>query len=189
MKELIVKKTVIFFIILITVSAMVFFSYEKIVDSWFFPKGDEPFKLPQEFSFQVPEMDSLFITTRKIANEPIGASFYVIFSKDSLANPSDNQDYVKFEIEDGGITIVLNPNKKNNIYIKEPYKYDDLESVNVVNYNLQILERKEFNTLFYEPQIKTDPLILKYPYIEIHISTMSHLIFETKYSLGQTKIK
>jgi hypothetical protein len=181
------KKIIVFLIVLITVSAIVPFSCEKIVHALFFPQGEEPFKLPQEFSFRVPEMDSLFITTRKIQNEPIGASFYVIFSKDSLANLSDKQDYVEWETaEMSDIVIIFNPNEKNDIYIRSS---DYLDSVNVVNYNLQILKREEFNAMFFEPQVKTNPLILKYPYIQYHIITMSHSIFENKHSLGQIKIK
>jgi len=175
------KKIIVSLIVLVTVSVIVFFSYEKIVDAWFFPRGHEPFKLPQEFSFQVSEMDSLYITTLKKEN----AQFYVFFSKDSLVSPSKNQDYVKFETADmSDIVIVFNPNKKNDIYIANS---DYLDSVNVVSYNLQVLERKEFDSLFYEPQVKTAPRILKYPYIQYHIITMSHSIFENKHSYGETK--
>ena len=177
------KKKIVFLIILITILPMMFFSYEKIVHALFFPCGEEPFKLPQEFSFRVSEIDSLYITTLKKEN----AQFYVIFSKDSLANPSENQDYIKFETDDSGdIVIVFNPNEKNDIYIRSS---DYLDSVNVVNYNLQILKREEFNAMFFEPQVKTNALILKYPYIEFSIVTMSHSIFENKRSLGQIKIK
>ena len=62
-----------------------------------------------------------------------------------------------------------------------------LDSVNVVNYNLQVLERKEYYSSFYKQGLKTAPDTLKYPYISIHIVTMSHLIFENKYQLVQTE--
>jgi hypothetical protein len=176
------KKIAIFFIILVVVSVTIFFSCEKIADAWFFPNGKEMYKLPQSCSFRVSKMDSLFITTLKKAGV-----FYVIFSKDSLANLSESQDYVKFETSDmGDIGIVFNPNEKNNIYIKSS---NYLDSVNVVNYNLQVLEQKDYYSLFYKPGIKTAPDTLKYPYVSVHIITMSHLIFESKYQFVQTRIK
>ena len=178
------NKFIYWLIILLVVLSM--FSCEKIVHALFFPHGEEPYKLPQSFSFSVLGLDSLFVSTLKEEN----ARFYVVFSKDSLANPSKNQDYIKFDTNDSGdIGIVFNPNKKNDIYVRAS-KF--LDSVNATHYNLQILRSDEFDSLFYEPQIGTSPPILKYPFIKISIITSSHLIFldryVDKYSLVQTKI-
>ena len=170
--------------------AVLFFVADVILGIYFFYKdpfgierNKDKYKLPQEFSFQVPEMGSLFITTLKKEN----AQFYVIFSEDSLANLSKSQDYVKFRTADmSDVVIIFNPNEKNHIYVMSS---NYLDSVNVVNYDLQILKQKEFDARFFDPQIKTNPLILKYPYIQYIIITMSHNIYEDKYRLGQTKIK
>jgi len=137
---------------------------------------------PQENTFKVPEIDSLFITTSKRNN----GQFYVFFSKDSSKKALDFQNYIKFKTDNNGdINLVFNPDNSFTVFLRES---DYLDSVKVLNFNLKILHRDEFNSMFYKPRYKTNPLILKYPFIEVDIITMSNLIIINKYSIIQERI-
>ncbi|MFT4223181.1 hypothetical protein [Dysgonomonas sp.] len=131
-------------------------------------------KQQSDFSFQIAELD-LSITTSK----RIGAEFYVMFSKDSTSL-SDSIDYLKYETGDmSKINLIFNPLNKDSIYIE---KSEYLKSVSSINYNLKILEKSEFYSLFFEPQplVRSEPFMLKYPFIFVSIYTSTYGIYIKK---------
>lgn len=142
-------------------------------------------KKQSDFFFQIPEMD-LGITTSK----KIGAEFYVMFSKDST-QLSENVDYLKYETgKMSEANLIFDPRNRNNIYVRET---EYLKKVNKVNYNLNILKKTEFDSLFYEfdynPIIKAQSLFLKYPFIELDILTSTFGIHMRKYETDFKWIK
>lgn len=138
-------------------------------------KGKERIKKEQsDFFLQVPESE-IGITCSK----RIGAEFYIMFSKDSVYHLSDSIDYVKFETTDNDdVNIIFDPNKNMDIYIRESRYLNDTKSV---NYNLHVLKGSEFDSLFFEPRITTQPLILKNPFIQIGIITSTYSIYMKKF--------
>ena len=114
-----------------------------------------------DFFFRIPEND-IGITCSKRT----GAEFYVMFSKDST-QLSDSVDYIKFRTGESIIRLMFDPQNINDIYIEKPYYYFELEEIHPVNYNLQI--DSEFDSLFFEPRIKGEPLVLKSPFIYVSI--------------------
>ncbi|MDU1893122.1 MAG: hypothetical protein E6767_20790 [Dysgonomonas sp.] len=133
------------------------------------------------FFFKIPEMD-LGITTSK----KIGAEFYVMFSSDSIGL-SNNVDYLKYKTGDmSEVNLIFDPKNKKNIYIRET---EYLKEINSVNYSLQVLENSKFDSLFFNPRIKTNPLILKYPFIKVGISTSTYGIYIKKHEVNFKRIK
>lgn len=138
-------------------------------------------KKQSDFFFQIPGIE-LGITCSK----RIGAEFYVMFSKDST-QLSENVDYLKYKTGDmSEVNLIFDPQNKNNIYINET---EYLKEIHPVNYNLQVLSNSEFDSMFFEPRIKTDPLVLKYPFIQVGISTSGYAIYLKKYEILYNNIK
>lgn len=135
-----------------------------------------------DYAFKIPEMN-LNITTSK----QINAQFYVIFSTEDSVSVSDSIDYIKFRTgEMGPVNIILDPKNKNDIYILNT---EYLKKANQVNYKLHLLDESEYYSLFFEPQIRTQPRILKYPFIHLVMFSSSYTIIINKYKLTQEIIK
>lgn len=140
-------------------------------------------KQQSNFFLQIREVD-LGITTSK----RIGGDFYVLFSKDSV-QLSERVDYLKYETGDmSKVNLIFNPMNKNSIYIE---KTEYLKDVNSINYNLKILEKTEFYSLFFEsqPLVKQEPFILKYPFIFVSIYTSTYGIYVEKHEVHFEWIK
>ena len=74
----------------------------------------------------------------------------------------------------------------HSIYIVEnPY----IEYIQSSKYKLCLLKYQERESCFFEPRIGTEPLILKYPYIHIVISTDTYTIDIDRYKITQETIK
>ena len=132
-------------------------------------------KEQSDFSFQVAGVD-LNITTFK----RVGAEFYVIFSKDST-QLSDSVDYLKYRTGDmSKVNLIFDPKNKDNIYIRET---EYLREINPVNYSLQVLEKSNFDSLFFESREKKDPLVLKYPFIYVGVFTSTYGIYIEKHKV------
>ena len=128
---------------------------------------------PSNFFFKVPGTD-IGITTSKVP----GAQFYVVFAKDSVL-PSDTVDYIKYETNQSTeLEFVFDPRNKKAIYILAS---DDITEINILNDSLEILREAEFDSLFFEPRFRTEPPILKYPYIQVNIYPSHYTISMTKY--------
>ncbi|MGJ1421257.1 hypothetical protein ACR79T_16685 [Sphingobacterium spiritivorum] len=85
-------------IFLITIVSLLFSSCER----------KEEKKKSNDFSFYLPDED-LYITTSK----RLGGDFYVMFSKtDSINQLSDSADFIKCDIKDEALVIILDPNNK-----------------------------------------------------------------------------
>ena len=87
------------------------------------------------------------------------------------------------------MNFVFDPRNKKAIYILAS---DDITEINILNDSLEILreaEFKEFDTRFFEPRISTQPLILKYPYIQVNIYPSHYTISMTKYEPVNNYIK
>ena len=143
----------------------------------------------RNFSFCIPEID-LTVTTSKQA----GGRFYTIFTKDSIESLPDSivflpdtVAYIASETQEmGPISFIINPAQKDSIYIVEnPY----IEYIQSSKYKLCLLKYQERESRFFEPQIGTEPLILKYPYIHIVISTDTYTIDIDRYKITQETIK
>lgn len=160
------------------------FSCEKVVHALFFAREKEQPKNQSDFFFRIPEMDMNIITSKRV-----DAQFYVMFSNiDTIAFPSDSIDYIKFvTAEMGPINIIMDPRKRNDIYILNDSRF--LEKVHPVNYNLHLLESVEFDSLFFEPRIRTNPLVLKYPFIHVGMASNTYTIWINKYKSVQETIK
>jgi hypothetical protein len=145
-------------------------------------------KVPKErsdFFFRVPESD-IGITCSK----RIGAEFYVMFSRDST-QLSGNVDYLKYRTGDmSEVNMIFDPENKSDIYIRDT---EYLKEINPVNYNLQVLKKAEFDSLFYKrdynPEIKAQSLFLKYPFIEIDILPSTYGIHIRKHEIAFKWIK
>ncbi len=136
---------------------------------------------PSNFFFKVPGTD-IGITTSKVP----GAQFYVVFAKDSVL-PSDTVDYIKYETNQSTIlNFVFDPRNKKAIYILAS---DDITEINILNDSLEILREAEFDSLFFEPRFRTEPPILKYPYIQVNIYPSHYTISMTKYEPVNNYIK
>jgi hypothetical protein len=139
-------------------------------------------KRQSDYTFRLPESD-LFLTTSKREN----AQFYIIVSKDSLAVLSDSIDFIKFKTGDMyPINMVIDPQKKAEIYVAQSYGY---EKSNLINDYIFLLNDSSFWSSFFEKQVKTEPSVLKYPYIHITIFSPSYMIICTKYEKVDKLIK
>jgi len=159
------------------------FSCEKVVHSLFFAKEKKQSNNQRDFFFRIPEMDMNIITSKRVDTQ-----FYVMFSGiDTIAFPSDTTDYIKFvTAEMGPVNIILDSQNKNDIYIKDS---EYLKDVNSVKYNIKVLNDAKFDSLFFEPRIRTNPLILKYPFIHIGMASNTYTIWIDKYKTFQETIK
>jgi hypothetical protein len=145
-------------------------------------KGKEDKSKEQtDYFFSIPELD-LRITTSK----RIGAKFYVMFSKqDNAVILSDSVDYIECETMDSDINIILNPEQKDNIC----FLYPNVKKVNQVKYALHRIDSQEYRSIFFEKQVRTQPLILKEPYIHISIIPSTYTIILHHASSNQERIK
>jgi len=149
-------------------------------------KGNLSKKERSDYYFHIDEMNMNVIVSKRI-----NGKFYVMFSqKDTIAPTTDESiDYVLFETDDMcPINIILNSDVKKNIYIEDSNSRC-LHSFNQVNYNLEIMNSNIFYDSFYYPQIKTQPHILKFPFIELTIFSMNYRIIMRKYELNQKVVK
>ena len=146
-------------------------------------KGKERIRNEQsDFSFQVPELDLNVITSKRI-----GGEFYVMFLKqNTVTHALDSIDYFKFRTANmSDISIVFDPNNEKNIYTRESFY---LEKTNPIYYQLQVINDSEFDSLFFEPRITTQPLILKSPFVFVGMITSTYTIYMKKYDFYK-KIK
>jgi hypothetical protein len=144
-------------------------------------KGEKKYSKQSDYSFRISESD-VTITCSKRA----GAEFYVMFSKDST-QLSDSVDYLKYKTGDmSEVNLVFDPQNRNKIYIKET---EYLKDINPINYNFAVLQNKEFDSLFFEPRVRTEPLVLKYPFIKVGISPSGYAIYVKRYRIVYEKIK
>ena len=131
-------------------------------------------KEQSDFFLKIPELNNIGITCSK----RIGAEFYVMFSRDST-QLSDNVDYLKYRTGDmSKVNLVFDPQNKNDIYIRET---EYLKETHSVNFNLQVMKKSEFDSLFFEPLVKTDPLVLKYPFIFVGMFPSTYGIYIRKH--------
>jgi hypothetical protein len=139
-------------------------------------------KKQSDFFLQIPESE-IGIT----ASKRIGAEFYVMFSKDSVGL-SDNVDYLKYKTGDmSEVNLIFDPRNKNNIYIRDT---EYLKDINSVNYNLQILEKIDFFSRFFERHaVKKKSFVLKYPFIFVGMYPSTYGIYIKKYEVNFKWIK
>jgi hypothetical protein len=136
-----------------------------------------------DFSFYIPEAE-VHITTSKRTN----AQFFVFFSrKPGTEALSDSVSYIECETMKSTIAVIFNPKEEKNIYVL----YPSIKKIHNTDFNLQELTGDQFDTLFHEKRIRTNPLILKRPYIELSISPATYSIILQRDSSfkNQTRIK
>ncbi|MGJ1268059.1 hypothetical protein ACR78F_11825 [Sphingobacterium spiritivorum] len=128
-------------------------------------------KVNSDFSFYLPDAN-LYITTSK----RLGGDFYVMFSKtDSISQLSDSTDYIKCDIKDEALVIILDPNNKNDLY----FMYSSIKKINKKRFNLIELDSENFTNRFYYPGSMTNPDTLKNPYKKLLIAPKSYnIIFQ-----------
>ena len=148
--------------------------------------GNYSQKERSDYYFRIDEMNMNVITSKRAKGK-----FYVMFSqKDTIAPTVDDSiDYVLFETDDMcPINIIFDPDNKKDIYIQNSGSRC-LSAFNQVNYNLKIMDEDNFLKSFYYPQIKTQPRILKYPFLNLTIFPMSYRIITAKYEIQQKVVK
>lgn len=165
------KSKYLFYILFIASTIILLYIYASPHLNLWTIADDAKTKEQSDFKFQLPELNLTIATSKRI-----GAEFYVMFfQNDTTINLSDSIDYVKYTTSDmGSINIIFDPNNKSAIFIDES---NYLEKVNPVKFNIQVLSHSVFDSLFFEPRIKTDPLILKYPYIQLGMLSNTYTIF------------
>lgn len=125
------------------------------------------------FLFNIPELD-LNIATSKNRDGTVD----IIFDpkKDSYTI-SDSVDYIKTSITEVYVCVIFDPNNKDEIFIFDEGQVTDM---NEFKYRLTRPKWSRYgtnmDTVFYEPQIKTEPPILKKPYIRLCISSATYSI-------------
>ena len=125
-----------------------------------------------DYLAHIPEVN-LNVTTSK----RLGAEFYVMFDQeDSLAILSKNIDYVKFTTEDVPINIIFDPENRKDIYVLNSFN-NSIKEINQVRYNFHKLNNEEYDSLFFEKRILTNPPKLKEPYIHMNIGSMHYTIY------------
>lgn len=174
-----------YFLLIILIVLIVMFIGLRALFLWSW-SHEKDFTPPErsDYFFRISETDINIITSKRK-----DAQFYVMFSnKDTIAPQSDNNiDYIKFETaEMGPVNIILDSQNKNDIYIKDS---EYLKDVNPVRYNIKVLDDAKFDSLFFEPRIRTNPLILKYPFIHIGMASNTYTIWMDKYKSVQKTIK
>lgn len=129
-------------------------------------------KKSNDFSFYLPDAD-LYITTSKRVGS---GDFYVMFSiGDSISQLSDSTDYIKCDIRDAALVVVIDPHNKNDLYFMYPYT----RKVNKKHLNLVELDPDDFTNRFYHLGMRTNPDTLKNPYKKLLIAPKSYnIIFQ-----------
>lgn len=134
-----------------------------------------------DFSFYLPD-ENLYVTTSKQS----GGDFYVMFSKtDSISRITDSTDYIKCDIEDAVLVIVIDPNHKNDLHFMYPY----IKKVNENHLNLVKLEPDDFTNRFYHQGTRTNPDTLRNPYKKLLIAPMSYNIVLQRDSTFDSQIR
>lgn len=117
------------------------------------------------------EKVGIHITTSK----HLGDKFYVIFrSDDSLGTISKNTDYVEFETGHTPINIIFDLSNKRNIYVLN--EFNVVKTYNSNYYHIKFVDINDFESSFFEPQYKTEPLRIKPSYISLYIESMLYSI-------------
>ena len=112
--------------------------------------------------YYFPQIETYF----KVYKPPFSEYGYIIWSKDSNLSFSDSFDFVKIrKSETSWVSFVLNPLKKNEIYIVD--KSNNIEEINKVNYVLKKIRGED--TIFFNEDIisGTHTYLLKCPYIDV----------------------
>ncbi|VTP96473.1 hypothetical protein [Sphingobacterium daejeonense] len=109
-----------------------------------------------------------------------------MFSKtDRISQLSDSTDYIKCDIRDAVLVIVIDPQNKNDLY----FMYPHTRKVNKKHLNLVELDSDDFTNRFYHPGLETNPDTLKNPYKELLIAPKTYLITLRKDSIFGHQIK
>lgn len=109
-----------------------------------------------------------------------------MFSKtDSIIQLKDNIDYIRCDIKDEALVIILDPKNKNDIYFIYPY----VKKINKKYFNLVEMNPDDFTEKFYHVGSRTNPDTLKMPYKELLIAPMSYLITLRRDSIFGHQIK
>lgn len=140
--------------------------------SMLFSCQDKNKLVQSDYLVHIPEV-AMYVTTSK----RVGAEFYVMFDqKDSLATLSKEVDYVKFATEEVPINIIFDPESRKDIYILNSFS-NSIKEINQVKYHLHKLNNEEYDSLFFEKRILTNPPKLKESYIHMNIGAMHYTIY------------
>lgn len=126
--------------------------------------------------YYIPEVD-MYITTVMMPKDKYG---YIYFDKDSIPQQKKSTDYIKLKkYMNGMLRLVLNKEKKDEIYIESKYTDDIFE------YNISIFKVIKGNYVSDSIYCTYKPMGVreyKYPYIRFDIDYNTGLVNIAKYS-------